>query len=60
MAQIHEIKRLGVETKKTLWGENRKNLETVGTLVVVHDFDDIEITLEENKILTEWRYQASR
>lgn len=41
-------------------GENRKNLGTVGILVVVHDFDDTEITPEENKILTEWRYQASR
>ena len=27
----HEIKRLGVETKKTLWGENRKN--NVNTMV---------------------------
>lgn len=60
MAQIHEIKRPGVETRKTVWEENSKNLETIGTLVVIHDFDDTEITLEENKILTEWRYRVSR
>lgn len=43
-----------------LWEENSKNLETIETPVVIHDFDDTEVTLEESKILTEWRYRVSR